>query len=147
MIRPAFPAMSKQDPRAQAAASRLLAAACRGQSRLWALQERRHESAATSADAAAAAEPLLEFCVACPIVAECEQWAEAEGFDGIAAGGVWAAGERRPLDWVRSRPLRGATKVTRRRLSPVVGARGEKAMEVARLRQPLAPSARDDGEL
>jgi hypothetical protein len=115
MTRQSAPAMSKQDPKAQSAAARLLAAACRGQSRLWAEQEHRHEFALTPADAVAAAEPLLEFCIACPIVTECEQWAEAEEFDGIAAGSAWAAGDKRPVDWVRSQPLRGTTKHDRTR--------------------------------
>ncbi len=96
--------LSKQDPQAQAAAARLVAAACRGESSLWAQQESRHELALSPAEAATAAAPLVALCASCPVVSECERWAIVERYDGIAAGTVWAAGEKRPVGWLRSQP-------------------------------------------
>lgn len=90
---------------ARAAAARLLAAACREQGDLWSYQEQLHVHATTTAEALAAARPLLQFCDSCPIVAECRYWASVDDYSGIAAGAAWSNGREKSVGWVRQHPL------------------------------------------
>lgn len=92
---------------ARASSARLLAAACRGQGAKWTRQEILHEQATSSALAAAAADPLLQQCSSCPIVAECRIWACLDEYTGIAAGTAWREGEERHPSWVPGHPPRG----------------------------------------
>lgn len=69
--------------------------ACKGQSVLWSDCETKHLQAATKAEAAAAAEPVMEMCAECPVVGLCRQWAEVDRYTGLAAGQAWTAGKPR----------------------------------------------------
>ena len=87
-------------------ARRLIAAACRGRRDLWNAQESAHRQATSQAAAATAAQPMVTICDTCPITGECHLWAEADQYDGIAAGRAWAGGIERPVHWVPGHPPR-----------------------------------------
>lgn len=91
---------------ARSAAARLNKAECRERSELWNEQEQLHKDATTSAQARAAAAPLLEACGSCPIVAECTTWATVDLYTGIAAAGAWVNGKSRPVGRLRHQPPR-----------------------------------------
>lgn len=86
---------------AQEASFRLIAAACRGRSRLWNVQEQRHASARSCTEAASAARPLLAICADCPITNECREWATTDAYTGIAANTAWMNGNERKPHWTR----------------------------------------------
>jgi len=89
---------------AQAAAYRLMAAACGEQPKKWNRQEQLHDSATSQGAARAAATPLLKICARCPIVAECRSWAIVDEYTGIAAAAAWVNGVEKPVHWVRRHP-------------------------------------------
>lgn len=91
---------------AQAAAERLIAAACRGMGSEWSRNEALHAAASSKVEAAAAAAPLLRVCESCPITMECRMWARIDGYTGVAAGSAWLEGSARPVSWVPSHPPR-----------------------------------------
>ena len=93
-----------KDALAQQASYRLFAAACGEDSKLWNQQEELHDSATNQAVARSAATPLLQICAACPIVAECREWAIVDEYTGIAAGTAWVNGVEKPVHWVRRHP-------------------------------------------
>lgn len=92
--------------RAQAAARRLLAGACRNMGWLWNRQEGLQAAAVTRQEAMDAVVPLLEVCASCPVVAECRVWAMEDSYTGVAAGAAWQDGQERPYSWIPGHPLR-----------------------------------------
>lgn len=97
---------SRRDALAQAAAVRLVAAACSGLGRKWDRQEQLHLDATTHEQAVRAARPLTAICASCPIVTECRAWAEVDQYTGIAAGSAWVKGVEKPTEWIHRHPMK-----------------------------------------
>lgn len=97
---------TRKEVLAQAASVRLIAAACAGLGKMWNRQEELHAAATSRATSWAAAEPLLELCGGCPIVAECRTWAGVDDYTGIAAGSAWVKGVEKPAVWIHRHPVK-----------------------------------------
>lgn len=76
-------------------------AACAGRANLWSEGEAAWARARSAAVAYEVLKPLFSLCSVCPVRLECEEWAAAEHYSGVAAGMVWRNG--RPMGHVRVR--------------------------------------------
>ena len=65
---------------------------CTTQSRLWDRTERRFIEAPNQRQAWQAAQPALAYCANCPAIPECQRWAIADHYTGLAAGQAWVRG-------------------------------------------------------
>lgn len=59
----------------------------------WNQAEIRHATAPNSSAAADAAHQALKFCIDCPVINECAQWATIDRYTGLAAGSSWIRGQ------------------------------------------------------
>ena len=94
---------SLRDVQAAKASARLGQASCMGRESEWAEGEQVWTEARSLEEALVAAEPLIEICQECPVLAACAQWAEIDRYTGIAGGRPYVRGVHRPYAWVHRR--------------------------------------------
>lgn len=78
------------------------AAACRGRGQWWSEREVEHAAATTRSAAVAAADPAMELCARCLIVASCTELVTLDQYTGLAAGAAVFRGTRAPTSRLRN---------------------------------------------